>query len=307
MTYSIIAEYPTTGNLELNIDSTSKTFLQLKLKTAVTLDPLVAPYYSLIVRATDKGIPVLYKDFEIKVDVLYNPGTLQNIPYTSKCTSTVVVTDFDFLAVRYGWAEGAGTDLDTLTGFTGFSTGDAAVDGKYVGFAGTGGYNVKDTGDKFLQHGGDNTSTGGEMVLIDFKLLETDYPSIPNSLVANLLGLWYSSIGAGVSGVLPGQVTFELIAWKGGAMVKGTNDSSTTPYNPSAAAADTSSFDWANPTATSVVFQQSFTKQILYMRTDATNNSGEAVTDGTSGIANTYGAIGQVTFNRTTKNATLTY
>lgn len=305
--YSIIAEYPTTGNLELDTDSTSDTFLQLKLKSAVTLDPLVAPYYSLIIRATDRGLPPLYKDFEVKVNVLYNPETLENIPYTSKCSDTVVITDFDFLAVRYGWAAGAGTDLDTLTGFTGFTTGDAAVDGKFVGYAGSGGYNVKTSGAKYLQHGGDNTLTGGEMVLIDFLLLETDYPSISTSLVVDLLGLWYGSVGAGATGVLPGQVTFELIAWKGGTMVKGINGLATTPYNPLGAAADTSSFDWSNPTATEVVFQQSFTKQVLYMRTGSTNNSGGPVTNGTAGAQGTYGAIGQVTFNRTTKNATLTY
>jgi len=309
MDYSIVAEYPTTSNLELDTDSTSATFMQLKLKSAVTLDPLTAPYYSIIIRATDKGVPVLYKDFEVRVDVLYNTATLENIPYTSMCTEEVIIEDFDFLAVRYGWLTGAGTDLDTGTGFTGFTTGNAEIDGIFLGYGFNSGSYVMPTSTtpKVMQHGGDNTSTGGEMVLIDFFNLETLYPSIPTSLTADLLGLWYASIGAGAGDVLPGQVTFELIAWKGGAMVKGTNSSPTTLYDPLAIAADTSTFDWSNPTADLLVFQQTFTKQILFMRTGATNSSGGPVTDGTSGVAATYGPVGQVTFNRTTKNATLTF
>jgi hypothetical protein len=236
----------------------------------------------------------------------------------------LTITDFDFLAIRYGWINGAGEDLDTLTGFEDFITGSTAIDGRYVGYPySTGGIDIYNPGSYsngegiiyndinkhvYLCHGGDNTSNGGEMVLIDFKNIKLDYPSTPTILTASINTIWYNSIGTtpSVSEVLPGQVTFQVVAWKGGSMSKGTALPDAI-YYPTASISDISYYDWCNPNATKVSYYQTFQKQCLVLNIDNINYSTYSFTYGTPGVASSYAHIGTLSYNSITQTITLNY
>ena len=223
----------------------------------------------------------------------------------------LIISDFDFLAVRYGWIYGAGQDLDTLTGFVGFTT-TPDVTNKYVGYGGYTDGTVKNTDNDhvYLQHGGDNTSTGGEMVIIDFKSLVNDYgtASLPRYLTASLNSIWYSSLGIGsvVPNVPQGQVTFEVVGWKGGALIKGTSTNSSSIYNPLASDQLTSIYDWTNPTALNISYYQTFQKQILnFINYD--NTVPPIGITGISGNVSTYGNVGYLIYDTVTQTVTLSY
>lgn len=115
-----------------------------------------------------------------------------------------VLENFDYLVLRYKNNSG-GIDLDT---FTGFADNGLPVDIDYgantnwVGFAGG--------GSGYITWGNDNTSGGGvEAVLIDFKKLITDFPSVSNSIRVRLHAWWYNSRTTG-------NVQLELQTWLGG-------------------------------------------------------------------------------------------
>ena len=138
---------------------------------------------------------------------------------TAYCESNeVIINDFDYLVARYFWLPGAGTDLDTATGFV--ETGVSGVDANWVGFgngytvpgnAGGPPPTVDDT--QYLQHAGDNTGTGAECVLIRFADFAAANPSTPNPIKVKMHAIWWGSRGTG-------NAQFELIAYKGGQMVK---------------------------------------------------------------------------------------
>ena len=92
----------------------------------------------------------------------------------------LIITDFDFVAIRYGWEKGAGDDLDTLTGFDGINID--YVDGQTIGYPRSQNnidiahpenyvnakgilYNSINK-NVYMCHGGDNTLTGGGILLI---------------------------------------------------------------------------------------------------------------------------------------------
>ena len=227
-------------------------------------------------------------------------------------TPPLVISDFDFLAVRYGWEYGAGSDLDTLTGFIGFTT-TPDISNKYVGYGGyNGGSSVKNAINDhiYLNHGGDNTSTGGEMVLIDFKALVNDFgtASLPRYLTASLNSIWFGSLGISsvVPGVQQGEVTFEVVGWKGGSLIKGVSTNGSSIYNPTASDQLTSLYDWTNPSALNISYYETFKKQILnYVHNDNTINS-IGIT-GISGNVSTYGNVGYLIYDTVTQTVTLTY
>lgn len=161
---------------------------------------------------------------------------------TAYCeNNTIVINDFDYLVARYFWLPGAGTDLDTATGF--LNTGVAGIDNNWVGWSN--GYTVPGNSSsapsfidnsQYLQHSGDNTGTGAECVLIRFAKFAEDYPSAPSPIQVGMFATWFSSRGTG-------DAKFELIAYKGGNMVK-------------------NGFEFENDTPGTEVFRQTFTKNV---------------------------------------------
>jgi hypothetical protein len=132
-------------------------------------------------------------------------GSLSSDNVQFSVGALAVLENFDYLVLRYKNNSG-GTDLDT---FTGFADNGLPVDINYgsntnwVGFAGG--------ASSYITWGGDNTSGGGvEAVLIDFKKLITDFPSVGNSIRVRLHSWWYASRSTG-------NVQLELQTWLGGA------------------------------------------------------------------------------------------
>lgn len=131
-------------------------------------------------------------------------GSLASNSVQFSVGALAVLDNFDFLVLRYKNNSG-GTDLDT---FTGFADNGLSVDINYgantnwVGFAG----GIS----SYITWGGDNTSGGGvEAVLIDFKKLIDDFPSVGNSIRVRMHAWWYNSRTSG-------NVQLELQTWLGG-------------------------------------------------------------------------------------------
>ena len=75
----------------------------------------------------------------------------------------VIIPEFDYLVLRYIWADEDGIDFDTATGFD--NTGLPDVDGKLVGWSKQYQTTQERVGD-YLIHGGDNMESGNELSLI---------------------------------------------------------------------------------------------------------------------------------------------
>ena len=96
----------------------------------------------------------------------------------------------------------SGRDLDTKTSI--FNTG-LPFDNDYVGYS-FGSEYVQDSTNKYLWWGGDNQS-GSENVLIDFKLLHRNNPSLIKSFVS-INAHWFN--GSGLQ-----SIEIKMIAYKG--------------------------------------------------------------------------------------------
>ncbi|WP_269526497.1 hypothetical protein [Coraliomargarita parva] len=105
---------------------------------------------------------------------------------------------FDFAVIRYEWTAEGGTDLDTRTKVI-----QPLIAGE-VGWS-----RLSNVGD-YLLWGGDNTETGQESILIDFKKLAEDYPE-QTPLEVQLAAFWYAVRNSGDF-----NLTFET--YKGGTM-----------------------------------------------------------------------------------------
>lgn len=126
----------------------------------------------------------------------------------------IEVEEFDFMAVRYHWEQGAGSDLDILVGFENTGT---VHDQVYVGF-GQGNLTVpKDTepeSDAYLWWATDNTGAGGyEGVLLGMKAFVDAFPNSTNIVEVSLYASWFGS-------PTTGDFSVELVTYKGGAMSK---------------------------------------------------------------------------------------
>lgn len=61
-------------------------------------------------------------------------GESKNVTITQAAgEQVVVIPEFDYLVLRYGWESEDGSDFDTATGFT--NTGISEVDNKFVGWS----------------------------------------------------------------------------------------------------------------------------------------------------------------------------
>lgn len=130
----------------------------------------------------------------------------------------VEIKEFDFMAIRYNWLEGAGNDLDILVGFENTAT---SHDSKYVGFGqrrvvvpeGT-----EPPVNAYLWWATDNRGASGyEGVLVGMKRFLTDLPNAPDIIEVGLYASWFG-------GAVTGDFSVELVTYKGGTMSKqGTN------------------------------------------------------------------------------------
>lgn len=137
---------------------------------------------------------------------------------------STTLLDFDYMVVRYKWAEGAGQDLDTFTGFVNTGT---EWDDKYMGYGhGYGNIlpNNSTAANSFIMWGGDNTNTiGVESCLVNFSNMTLNYPDL-NSIQLRMAGAWYNSVGTG-------NIDIEIVTYKGGTMSQSGYDFSNTGGN----------------------------------------------------------------------------
>jgi hypothetical protein len=177
---------------------------------------------------------------------------------------------FDYLVVRVLTTNASGTDLDIAAGFTGTGT---PYDIDYTGNNNWVGYNQTQANHNtvsvsgtplYVQWGGDNTGSGVEAVLIDFKQLATDYPLL-TSLTFLLYAIWYGTRASG-------DIQVQLETYLGGTMSK-------------------SGFDFTNTGGTAV---------------DNITIGRNVANVGRTANINADQLVGTITYNPTTKAATLT-
>lgn len=127
--------------------------------------------------------------------------------------------DSDYAVIRYIWNSTGGQDLDTRTAFSDLP--DSLYNLKDIGWArsGSGGHPLggnyvgPTSSNYYMWWSGDNTgSTGAETVLIDFKKLKTDYPTL-QELTTRFRAFWYSNRNTG-------DISYEVTTYKGGTMSK---------------------------------------------------------------------------------------
>jgi hypothetical protein len=137
-------------------------------------------------------------------------------------SSTIIINEFDFMAVRYSWEAGSGKDLDVMVGF---EVNGTAIDGKYIGYGNNDRNNNKtipvgtspESNAKLWWAFDNQASAGVEGVMIGIKSFIDTYPNSPDIIQVGLYAVWYDS-------VISGNFKLELATYIGGSMsVSGTN------------------------------------------------------------------------------------
>lgn len=149
--------------------------------------------------------------------IRFNYNVLNDI-LTFTTADQIVISDFDHVAVRYYWDQGAGKDLDIFVGFENTGT---PIDGLYVGYGApnrTIPANTIPQSNAYLWWASDNTSAAGfEAVLIGMEKFLTAYSTTKNTIEVGLYAAWF-----GVP--ITGRFTIQLVTYKGGTMeLVGTN------------------------------------------------------------------------------------
>lgn len=139
------------------------------------------------------------------------------IPVIQKENIIVTIPEFEYLTYRYFWTSSDGTDLDTgteliNTGLIDRNSGES-VDNAPVGWN-MKGNNITDVR-KSLKWGGDNRNSGNECTFIDMQALLSpeNYPLLPRFIEARIYAAWFRE-------KRNGNITFEIVAYKGGKMVQ---------------------------------------------------------------------------------------
>ena len=138
-----------------------------------------------------------------------------------------ILPDFDFLTFTFNWASNDGSDLDTMTWIDDnhikIPNKNGSVPRKLyelgVGFSGIGSESLySGNTSTYIQHGGDNTSSGNECVLINFKkLCDRDWISSGvTKLYAYSFGNWYGD-------KIQGNCSVSMKTYKGDGMQHGTD------------------------------------------------------------------------------------
>ncbi len=132
-------------------------------------------------------------------------------------TEQIIIDQFDFMTVRFGWLDGAGKDLDVLVAYEGTGT---SVDGLYVGFgqSATVPRVISPQSDAYLWWATDNMGYSGyEGVLIGIKKYIEAFPETNNLIDIFLYAAWYGQ-------PITGNYTIELVTYLGGTMsISGSN------------------------------------------------------------------------------------
>ena len=138
-----------------------------------------------------------------------------------------ILPNFDFLTFTFNWTSDDGSDLDTMTWIDDNhieilnkrGTSTRTLDELGVGFSGIGSYDdFSGNTSTYIQHGGDNTGSGDECVLINFKeLCNRDWiTSGVTKLYAYSFGCWFSNKKRGYCSV-------SMKTYKGDGMKHGTD------------------------------------------------------------------------------------
>ena len=107
----------------------------------------------------------------------------------------IILPPFDYLTFTYSWTDDDGRDLDSATVIrnSGMPIGSySTLDDYYVGYGGNGN---KDSVNKYLIYGGDNTQSGDEGALVNWKnvLATKDYVSEGiTTLYLDIYANWYN-------------------------------------------------------------------------------------------------------------------
>ncbi|WP_343613828.1 DUF5977 domain-containing protein [Flavobacterium sp.] len=123
---------------------------------------------------------------------------------------------FDYMVIRYKWALGAGTDLDTFTGFV--NTGIGTLDNEWVGFGQKNEVPANAAAqDSYVMWSGDVVDlTGTETCLINFKKVKEDHTNL-NDIQVRMAAVWWSSKNTG-------NIDVEITTFLGGTMTKVDKD-----------------------------------------------------------------------------------
>ena len=138
-----------------------------------------------------------------------------------------ILPDFDFLTFTFNWSSYDGSDLDTMTWIDDNHIEipnknglvPRTLDELGVGFSGIGSESLySGNTSTYIQHGGDNTSSGNECVLINFKkLCDRDWISSGvTKLYAYSFGNWYGD-------KIQGNCSVSMKTYKGDGMKHGTD------------------------------------------------------------------------------------
>ncbi|WP_426327864.1 hypothetical protein [Pedobacter sp. R-06] len=144
-----------------------------------------------------------------------------NVPSDTLTFTTaeqIIIADFDHVAVRYHWDQGAGQDLDI---FVGFEQTGTPFDGVYVGYSSpnrTVPANTVPESSAYLWWASDNTGVSGyEAVLIGMEKFIDAHPNAANIIEVGLYAIWFGT-------PVTGDFSIELVTYKGGSMeLVGTN------------------------------------------------------------------------------------
>jgi len=173
--------------------------------------------YTVPVQAYSSTISQEEANNKALADIAANGQNYANAQGT--CTpKTIEVNNFDFLAVRYHWDTGAGSDMDILVGFENNGT---TYDNQYVGYGqpnATVPASTTPPSNAYLWWGLDNTgSSGYEGVLIGIKKFVEAFPNSPNIVEVVLYAVWFGQPATG-------NFSVELATYLGGSMsLDGTN------------------------------------------------------------------------------------
>lgn len=150
-------------------------------------------------------------------DLINRPTAWRGINQSCVVEDTTALSSFNFMVIKYKWANGAGADFDTFTGIINSGT---ILDTNWVGY-GQGQPSIPDATTidlAYVYWAGDNTSqaAGSEAVLINFSKITTDFPSL-TQIITKMAGAWYASI-------LSGNIDIEIKTYLGGTMSKSGYD-----------------------------------------------------------------------------------
>ena len=140
-----------------------------------------------------------------------------------------ILPNFDFLTFKFNWTDDDGHDLDTMTWIdddhikiyaSNSTTNFYHLNELGVGYSGPGtGITLSANTSMYIQHGGDNTNSGDECVLINFKeLCNRDWIS------SGITKLYAYSFASWFVTKKNGNCTVSMTTYKGDGMKHGTDD-----------------------------------------------------------------------------------